>query len=149
MIQFQYGARSAKNLESCHPILQRVADEVLMVTPYDISIIHGWRGLAEQNALFDKGASRKKFPHSRHNKTNDPHFSERDRMSDAIDFAPYVNGGINWGDTHIFAVVAGCFIAVAAGMGYKLRWGGDWDSDGMTTDQTLMDWGHIEIKWPY
>lgn len=144
---FQYGARSARKLETCHPALQRIADEVLMVTPYDITIIHGWRGLAEQNSLFEAKASKKKFPNSRHNRTNDPSVIDPHRLSDAIDFAPYIDGGINWNDTHIFALVAGCFLAVAKDLGYTLRWGGDWDSDGTTTDQTLMDWGHIEIMW--
>ena len=147
MNDFQYSVRSLKKLETCHPGLQRIAAEVLMVTPYDISIIHGWRGMAEQNSLEQEGKSTKLFPNSRHNKTDDLSVIDPHRMSDAIDFAPYVNGGIYWGDTHIFAVVAGCFIAVANDLGYTLRWGGDWDSDGRTTNQKLMDWGHIEIMW--
>ena len=68
-------------------------------------------------------------------------------MSDALDFAPYINGRIYWEDSHIFAVVAGVFMAAAKQQGFKIRWGGDWDSDGTTTDQTFMDWGHIEITW--
>ena len=26
-----------------------------------------------------------------------------------------------------------------------IRWGGDWDLDGVTTDQTFMDLAHFEI----
>ena len=144
---YQYGARSVQRLETCHPVLQRIADEALMISPYDISIIHGWRDLVEQNTLYAAGASKLKFPDSRHNKTSDPSVIEQARMSDAIDFAPYINGGIDWNDTHIFGVVAGVFMSVAKGMGYTLRWGGDWDSDGSTKDQSFMDWGHLEIIW--
>lgn len=34
--------------------------------------------------------------------------------SEAIDFGPWINGGVPWNDTHIFAVIAGCFFAAAA-----------------------------------
>ena len=147
MSEFKYGTGSRRKLDTCHPVLQRIAVEALRLSPYDITLIHGWRGLAEQNILFKKEVSTKRFPDSRHNKTDDEAIRLPDRMSDALDFGPYIDGDIPWGDTHIFAVVAGCFMAAAAGLGYTLRWGGDWDSDGTTTDQKLMDWGHIEIVW--
>jgi peptidoglycan L-alanyl-D-glutamate endopeptidase CwlK len=143
---FRYGGRSLEKLATCHPTLERIAHEALRISPYDITIIHGLRGEAVQNALYDSHASTKRYPDSRHNKTDDYQL-EKFKFSDALDFAPYVNGKIYWKDTHIFAVVAGCFIAAANNLEYKLRWGGDWDSDGTTTDQTLMDWGHLEMKW--
>jgi len=66
-------------------------------------------------------------------------------LSLAFDFAPWIDGAIPWGDTHIFAVIAGAFFAATLDLGYTVRWGGDWDSDGSTKDQRLMDWGHIEV----
>ncbi len=144
---FRYGERSKAKLETCHPLLQQLAYKVLLVSPYDITIIHGFRGEAIQNALYDSHASTKRFPFSRHNKSDDKKLKDRLHKSDALDFAPWVNGDIPWLDTHIFAVIAGCFMSQAKIMDMKLRWGGDWDSDGSTQDQTLMDWGHIEIDW--
>ena len=145
---YKYGTRSLNKLSTCCDPLQLIAVEALKRTPYDITIVHGWRGEQIQNALFDSGASHKRFPHSRHNMSNDPKSVDPFATSDAIDFAPWVNGTINWNDTHIFACVAGVFISTAIGMRYTLRWGGDWDSDGSTKDQTLMYWGHLEIIWP-
>jgi peptidoglycan L-alanyl-D-glutamate endopeptidase CwlK len=124
-----------------------LADHVLRVSPYDITIIHGLRHEDIQNALYESFASTKRFPDSRHNKTDDEDIEEPFSVSDALDFAPWINNTIYWKDTHIFAVIAGIFIAEGTRMGYRIRWGGDWDSDGMTTDQSLMDWGHIEIMW--
>lgn len=147
MNYFAYGTRSLEKLETCHPELQRIANEALRLSPYDITIIHGWRNMELQNKLFDEGKSKKKFPNSRHNRTSDPMVIEPENMSDALDFAPWINRNIYWNDTHIFAVIAGCFIAAARNFGHTIRWGGDWDMDGQTTDQRLMDWGHIEIKW--
>lgn len=138
---YQYGARSREKLDTCHPQLREVADLALQLSPYDITIIHGFRRQAIQDALFESGASTKRFPDSKHN-----HRTEDDLpCSLAIDFGPWVKGGVPWNDTHVFACIAGCFFAAAAQLGVTLRWGGDWDSDGSTKDQKLMDWGHLEI----
>ena len=146
-MRYKYGTGSNEKLDTCHPTLQLIAEEALSLSPYDITIIHGWRNMGTQNQLEADGKSTKRFPNSRHNKTDDPSVIDYARMSDALDFAPWVNNTIYWDDTHIFAVIAGCFIAAAKSMGVTLRWGGDWDSDGQTTDQTLLDWGHVEITW--
>ena len=135
-----YGAKSQSKLDSCRVNLRDVATLALERSPYDITIVHGWRGEDVQNALEESGASTKRWPDSKHNATDDAGAP----ASEALDFAPYVNGSIPWGETHIFAVIAGCFFSAAHELGVKLRWGGDWDSDGLTDDQTLMDWGHIE-----
>jgi len=151
MTSHQYGKQSTQKLGTCHPALRTIADEALSMSPYDITIVRGWSGKDVQNALYDSHASTKRFPDSRHNRSDDLGVPRplRSKISDALDFAPYVNGAIPWGDTHIFAVIAGCFMAAAKMYGHTLRWGGDWDSDGGTKDQTLMDWGHIEIIWTY
>lgn len=144
---FFYGKKSRDRLATCHPILQEIAEHALGISPYDITIIHGLRGEAVQNALYDSHASTKQWPNSRHNATQDPEVADHFSMSDALDFAPVVNGKIPWDDTHIFAAVAGVLMSSARSLGYELRWGGDWDGDGETTDQKLMDWGHVEINW--
>ena len=91
--------------------------------------------------------SRVMWPDSNHNAIN----SEGQPESTALDFAPWLrlpNGkmGIPWEDTHAFAILGGLFIAAGHFLGTPITYGGDWDSDGSTEDQTLMDWGHIELK---
>jgi peptidoglycan L-alanyl-D-glutamate endopeptidase CwlK len=140
MIQHKFGAKSNQKLATCHPRLAAVAMKALELSPYDFTIVHGWRGEEVQNALFDSRASQKRWPESKHNAM----LGDKP-CSEAIDFAPWVDGKIPWDDTHIFAIIAGCFIAAANSMNMKIRYGGDWDSDGSTKDQTLMDWGHVEI----
>ncbi len=138
---YSYGAASEKKLATVHPLLAGVARVALSRSPYDITIVWGARGEEMQNALVESGASRTPWPESKHNAMDE----YGDPLSEAIDFAPWVNGGVPWNDTHIFAVIAGVFFAAAADMDVTLRWGGDWDGDGDTTDQTLLDWGHLEI----
>ena len=145
---YEYGSKSRAKLATCHHELEGIMDDALDMSPYDITIIHGWRGEEVQNALYDSHASTKRFPDSRHNKSNDPLLSiNQEKTSDAVDFAPWIDGAIPWDDTHIFACIAGVIMAAALDRGRTVRWGGDWDGDGTTTDQSLMDWGHIEILW--
>ena len=140
MVDFAFGQRSRDRLKTCHPAIQAVATRAIELTPVDFTIVHGWRGQEIQDALFESGASKKRFPLSKHN-----HMEDELPWSLAVDFAPIIKGDIPWKDTHVFALVAGCFFAAAKERGVTLRWGGDWDMDGLTTDQTFMDWGHLEL----
>ena len=70
--------------------------------------------------------------------------------SNALDFTPWgrlKDGrmGPPWDDTHSFAMLGGLFLAAGKIRSVGLRYGGDWDGDGSTQDQTLMDWGHVEL----
>ena len=56
--------------------------------------------------------------------------------------------GIPWNDTHAFAVLGGMMIAAGESLDVPIVYGGDWDMDGTTTDQRLMDWGHIQKRHP-
>lgn len=139
---YSFGNASLAKLDTCAPQLINIARHAIGATPVDFTIVWGYRGEAQQNALEASGASRKRFPESKHNRE-----AGGRPESWALDFAPWVDGRIYWDDTHMFALVAGVFLAAAAlrPRPVELRWGGDWDSDGKTTDQTLMDWGHIEL----
>lgn len=110
------------------------------MTPVDFTIVWGWRPQHIQDALFASGASKKRWPESTHN-----HMKDGEPSSLALDFGVWVDGKIPWKDTHMFCVVAGVFFAAAKREGITLRWGGDWDMDGSTMDQSLMDWGHVEV----
>ena len=140
-MSWAYGITSSQKRDTCDPELIFVIDRGLALSPVDISIVWGWRDEEVQTGMYRMGASTKKWPNSKHN-----HVIEGvGPQSLAFDFGPYVEGGIPWDDTHLFGLVAGVFFAAAKDGGVKLRWGGDWDKDGLTIDQTFMDWGHLEI----
>lgn len=146
---YSFGSGSRAKLDTVHPDLRECAELALSRSPYDFTIVHGWRGEEVQNALFASGASTKRYPESKHNGTVDIAYvsqgNKQFEISDAIDFAPWIDGTIPWGETHIFACIAGCLFAAADELGIKLRWGGDWDTDGNTKEHRLQDWGHVEI----
>jgi len=60
----------------------------------------------------------------------------------AVDVAPYP---IDWENTNRFFYLAGLVEGIAAMMGVKVRFGGDWDSDKDFSDQKFNDLVHFEI----
>ena len=60
----------------------------------------------------------------------------------AVDLAPYP---VDWKNTKRFYYMGGMIRGIAKERNIKIRWGGDWDSDGETKDQTFMDLVHIEV----
>ena len=79
-----------------------------------------------------RGLSRAPWPTSAHNK----------QPSQAVDLAPWP---IDWEDTASFHRRAGVILGMAHLYGMAVRWGGDWDSDGNTTDQLFNDLVHFEL----
>ncbi len=141
-----YGSRSLDNLATVHPDLRDVAHIVMGYQVFDLTILWGWRGEEDQTQAFLLGNSTVEWPDSKHNVLD----LEGRPRSEALDFAPWIRlqsgrMGIPWNDTHAFAVLGGMFIAAGASVDVALRYGGDWNMNGSTKDQTLMDWGHIEV----
>ena len=141
-----YGTSSRAKLATCHDELILVMGEALKMTPLsiDITIVHGFRDKATQNGI-DPRFTNARWPASYHNAEDDA----GEPCSDAVDFAPWItlrNGkkGIPWTDIKLFSFVAGIIQAAASKLRIKITWGGDFDRDGSTEDQTLADVGHIQ-----
>lgn len=126
----QFGKKSQENLLTCHTDLQRLFLEV--VENFDCSIICGHRSEEEQNEAFRANRSQKKYPDSKHNSI----------PSIAVDVCPYP---IDWENLNRFYFFGGYVKKTAELLGIKIRWGGDWDGDTLTTDQKFMDLPHFEL----
>ena len=88
----------------------------------------------DQNAAYDAGNSKKRFPESLHNVS----------PSRAVDIVPY-GGHDVWGDTIRFGMIAGWILRCAEEEGVKIRWGGDWRQNWRTTVSSFFDGGHFEL----
>jgi peptidoglycan L-alanyl-D-glutamate endopeptidase CwlK len=110
--------------------MQRLFEKV--VVDYDCTIICAFRNQADQEQAYRTGMSKKQWPQSKHNQEN----------SRAVDVAPWP---IDWEDRHRFYHFGGYVKAVAAGMGLRIRWGGDWDGDFNFKDQNFHDLPHFEL----
>jgi hypothetical protein len=148
---YQFGVASRGKLMGVNGTLVALANHAIRFTPIDFGILWGWRGEADQALMVRTKVSKTPWPLSKHNVVD---ANSHQPASLAIDFAPWIKGDIPWEDTHTFAVIAGVFFASFAALkyanpnyaeGWELRWGGDWDRDGATRDQTFMDWGHLEL----
>jgi len=136
----KFGARSQKNLDTCHEALQRVAKRALSYGVMDFSVIEGHRPIERQQQLYAEGKSQidgvtKKGKHN-------------ELPSLAFDLLPYpheINGINVWADRQRFCVLAGLIYAAAAEECCIVRWGGDWDGDGNNADSNFNDLPHFEL----
>lgn len=125
-----YSQRSKARLATCHENIQRVMNKV--IEDFDCTILCGHRSKDEQDAAFNVGKSKVKWPHGKHNK----------KPSEAVDVIPYP---INWGDRERMSYFAGQVVATGRSMGITLRWGGDWDRDTEVADNSFDDLVHFEL----
>jgi len=126
----KFGKRSLDNLNTCHPDLQRLFNEVIKY--YDCSVLCGHRTKEEQDAAYHDGRSKVKWPNGKHNSM----------PSKAVDVAPYP---IVWDDHRRFYMFVGIVRGIAAMMGIKIRCGADWDGDMEVKDQNFHDLPHFEL----
>ena len=125
-----FGKTSKERLATCDPILQEVFNEVIKYI--DCSVLEGTRSEATQNKYYDEGKSKFRFPSSKHNSL----------PSRAADVTPWP---VDWDDRERQTLFAGFVLGVARGMGYTLRWGGDWDIDWQVNDNKFDDFPHFEV----
>ena len=130
----KFSESSLAKLNTCDHRLVMIFNEV--IRNMDCTILCGHRGQVEQDKAFAEGKSKLKWPNGEHNKT----------PSRAVDAAPYP---IDWSNKPKvlarFYFFAGYVKSVADSMGFKVRWGGDWDSDMDFADQNFDDLPHFEI----
>lgn len=140
----KFSKRSIRRLETCNSRLKRIFNTV--IDWYDCSILEGHRNKKKQNLAFKEGRSKLQWPDGNHNH----------KPSDATDAGPYpidwggpivVRGKLNKKNLHALLRwhhFAGFVQGVAAEKGIKTRWGGDWNSNRIFTDQNFNDLPHFE-----
>jgi len=126
-----FGQESQTKLAGCDVRLQQLFNEVIKT--FDCKVTEGHRGQEAQDRAFAEGRSKLKYPNGKHNAV----------PSKAIDVYPYP---IDMKDIKRFYYFAGFVMGVAAKMGLKIRYGGDWDKDYQVNDQTFNDLVHFEVK---
>jgi len=145
---YSFGSNSLKNLSTCHPDLQKVLSLALSRSVVDFGISEGHRSLERQLELFKDGKSTidgisKKGKHNyKPSMAADLyvyHPDEETRKKIAYDKShlAYLMG-IVW--------CCGQELLEKGEITHKLRWGGNWDSDGVIIiDQKFQDLPHIEL----
>lgn len=127
---YKFGKTSNKRLGTLCLPLQHILNTAIRCI--DFSILEGHRNKLTQNKYYREGKSKLQYPLSKHNSY----------PSHAVDIAPYP---INWEDRDRFAYLAGVIKGTAHSLGYKIRWGGDWDNDNDFKDNNFDDLVHFEL----
>ncbi len=120
---WKFGKKSLERLAGIKEPLQTLAKAAITDSPYDFSITNGLRTLEEQKVLFANGKS--KTMKSKH------------LTGDAFDIAVFVDGKLTW-DLKYYKAVATHIKKVAAKLGIKITWGGDWKS--------FIDGPHFQLE---
>jgi peptidoglycan L-alanyl-D-glutamate endopeptidase CwlK len=128
-----FSVLSEQRLATCDTRLQGLMREAIKYT--DFTILCGHRSQEEQEDAVRRGVSKTRWPLSKHNAM----------PSKAVDVAPYP---VDWKDTARFARLFGLIECIAKQQGVAVRWGGDWDRDGRTADETFIDMPHVELVEP-
>lgn len=135
-----WSEKSQNKLHTLDPDLRILCNTMLQI--HDCSILWGYRDADTQNALYDKGWSKLRFPASKHNK----YFSE------AVDLAPYLGGKDPYGDKQIVTYFAGLVLGTASilyqrnEMSKKIRWGGNWSTNRAKPFASFFDAYHFELR---
>jgi len=122
----RFGKTSKKRLEGVDTKLVNILNELIKIM--DVTIIEGLRTGERQKELLKKGATKVKY--------------SKDMEGKAVDLAPYP---IDWKNRDGFHYMGGMIRGIAKQLNVKVRWGGDWDSDGDVKDNGFDDLVHVEI----
>ena len=134
----QFGIKSKQKLLTCHPNLQLLMNEV--IKHIDFTIIQGIRSKEEQVKLVAEGKSKT---------MKSKHLEQADGFSHAVDIAPWISNHpdkIPWNEPKYFYVLAGHVQKAAALLNIEIRWGGDFNQNGLLSDDSFRDLPHFELK---
>lgn len=153
---YRYGRKSKAQLSTVHPFLQLIMIRVLLTD--DHSIDQGGRSIGQQQAYFDRKASKLRPPKGKHLMRFDPTKQFGGTWAFAVDTCPYIHGRRLATSAAKFGPDQRAQFAwflrrveqeghrLLDGTGWKLRFGINWDGDAeILTDQKFLDWDHVEM----
>ncbi len=157
-----YGTRSKAVKRTLHRDLEKICDLAIVRSPVDFGLHAGGRTVAKQQEYYDKGKSKinpRRYASVKQLLKVAKHVIDgKYRLkSEAVDFhiSEKLQGkSLTWDIAHL-SLVVGVFFSCAQELYEKgeishlIRWGGDWDGDGVILyDQSFDDGPHIELIKP-
>ena len=149
---YSLGKQSLTNLNGVLPELVRVIEKAIINFPCDFSVTAGVRTYEQQHALWLKGRDpiTGKVINPKLVVTNDDggikksnHQLHADGFGHAVDINPFINGEIDWNDTHKFMQpLAKHILNVGSKMGLIITWGGNWT----IAKEGIVDPDHFEVR---
>lgn len=147
------GSRSRARLQGVDPRLVKIVELAIECTPVDFAVIEGRRTIERQRQLYGQGRTARQVVEA--GLPANLARPDLDRVTDtlsskhidglAVDLAPFVDGSIDWSDPKKFDQISKAMFAAADALGFKLRWGADWDRDGKPRERGETDSPHFEL----
>ncbi|AUG85448.1 lysozyme [Acinetobacter phage SH-Ab 15497] len=150
---FQFSQTSLKRLEGVNPKLVKVVRRALEISKEDFMVIEGVRTKEQCYINFGKGRSGaeclaagvpSKYAQPNlakvtwlKNPLNSKHVT-----GNAVDLAPIP---LDWNDLKRFDQMAQAMFQASAELNIPIRWGADWDNDGVFREKGETDSPHFEL----
>lgn len=135
---FKLSKLSESRLQGVKPQLASVVRRALEISTVDFMVVEGLRTIERQRELYAQGRT-KPGPkvtwtlHSKHLEGN------------AVDLAPFVNGKVDWNNLKNFDAIAKAMLQASRELSVPIRWGADWDMDGIPREKGETDSPHFEL----
>ena len=134
------GPKSLSRLHGVHPDLVAVVKRAIEITTQDFSVLCGVRTVNEQKELYAQGRTKPGNIVTWTLKSN--HFASADGFGHAVDLVPYP---VDWETLSKFDAISEAMMRAAEELGVTIRWGADWDMDGLVREPGESDSPHFEI----
>lgn len=136
--------KSVERLVGVHPDLQSVVRRAADRLPFQLAVIEGVRSEKRQAELYAQGRTR---PGKVVTWTMDSrHRVQRCGHGCAVDLVKLSeNDSIDWNNKGDFLAIGKAMMTAAAELGIPIRWGYDWDGDGITQEKGEYDGPHFEL----
>ncbi len=118
-----FSQRSLQNLNQCHPILVKVAQEAIKT--YDFTVVCGYRNEEAQEKAYREGASKAHFGES-------PHNFQPSLAFDAYSYPIDVNS------IPLAQLLGKAIKEAAKRLDLSIEWGGDWKG--------FKDYPHFQLR---
>lgn len=137
---FKLGPASRSKLIGVHPDLVRVVERAITLTTVDFRVLCGLRTVEEQRELYARGRTK---PGPKVTWTlASKHLKQPDGFGHAVDLVPWPT---DWNTVAKFDAIADAMFAAAKELRVKIRWGRDWDRDGIPDEKGETDGPHFEL----
>lgn len=131
MSKYKLGKRSLERLYGVKPSLVDVVKLAITFTEVDFGVTEGMRTLEKQKEYV---AAKKSFT-----------LKSKHLTGHAVDLHPVVNGRADYTKCHL---VKDAMFKAANMLGVRIRWGGDWNQNGSSSDEVQRgsyDGPHFEL----
>lgn len=138
--------RSRQRLQGVHGDLVRVVLRAAELLPFELAVLEGVRTKQRQAELYAIGRTTP-------GKTVTDTMGSRHRVQKcgfgcAADLAKReADGSVDWNNRKNFLAIGKAMFTAAAELHIPIRWGYDWDGDGILQEHVEYDGPHFQLTW--